>query len=83
MYIAQNIYQMALVTQIKKDVKSRNTVHKPTECKCYIFEDKLGNKILQLDTMGSEDREVPGKVSQSIQFNADAIEQLKKILRQF
>lgn len=71
---------MALVTHINRDTKTRNTIHEPTDCNCYIFTDKDGGKYLQLDTYGSSDRAIPGKTSQSIQFDEAAIKQLIKIL---
>jgi hypothetical protein len=42
-----------------------------------------GKKYLQMDTYWSDEREIPGKISQSIQFSLEAIEQLKKILLQY
>ncbi len=39
-----------------------------------------GSKVLQIDTYGSKHRRLPGKVSQSIRFSPEALEQLKKIL---
>lgn len=60
---------MAFIRNINKAEKTRNTVHKPTNCNYYLFEDSLGNKILQLDTYGSDDQQIPNKVSQSMQFD--------------
>ena len=37
--------------------------------------------IVQIDTMGSSDREMPGKVSQVIQLNRDSAQQLFAILK--
>lgn len=71
---------MALVNNLIQEFKSRNTIHKSTECNYYIVRDISGKKYLQIDTFGSEDREFTGKVSQSIQFSPDAIKQLKQIL---
>ena len=71
---------MALVINIENGFKNRHTIHKKTECSYFVVYDKLGGKFLQLETTGSEDREIIGKVSQSIQFSPDAIMQLKKIL---
>ncbi|HLP52242.1 MAG TPA: hypothetical protein VK154_15240 [Chitinophagales bacterium] len=36
--------------------------------------------MLQIDTYGRSTREVPGKISQSIQLSTKAMAQLKKIL---
>ncbi|MFM5929751.1 MAG: hypothetical protein ACKOPQ_02465 [Novosphingobium sp.] len=35
-----------------------------------------GEKFLQINTVGSVDREIPGKVSQTLRLSKDAIEQL-------
>jgi hypothetical protein len=70
---------MALVTKIQEGFKNRHTIHKPTECSYFIVYDD-GKKYLQLETTGSEDRQIQGKVSQSIQFSPEAIKQLKELL---
>jgi hypothetical protein len=73
---------MALVTNLQEGFKNRHTIHKQTECSYFVVYD--GNKkYLQLETSGSEDRQIPGKVSQSIQFSPEAIKQLKEILNKF
>lgn len=71
---------MALVTNIGKGFKNRHTIHKKTECTYFIVHAPDGKKYLQLETDGSEDRQMPGKVSQSIQFSPEAIKQLKELL---
>jgi len=70
---------MALVTKISEGFKNRHTIHKPTECSYFVVYDN-DKKYLQLETTGSEDRQITGKVSQSIQFSPDAIKQLKELL---
>jgi len=71
---------MALVTNLEKGFKDRDSIHKKTECSYFIVYDKGGKKYLQFDSYGSADREFQGKVSQSIQFSPDAIKQLKELL---
>jgi hypothetical protein len=71
---------MALVTNMEKRVKDKHTIHKKTECSYYIVQAKDGQKYLQLDTIGSDERQITGKVSQSIQFTPEALSQLKEIL---
>lgn len=71
---------MALVENLKKGFKDRESIHKSTDSSYYIVYNKKGEKFLQIDTYGSEDREIPGKVSQSIQFSPEAINQLKELL---
>ncbi|MEL7499015.1 MAG: methionyl-tRNA formyltransferase [Planctomycetota bacterium] len=71
---------MALVTQIKKTNKSRHTIHKPTTCDYSIFVGDDGEQYLQIDTYGSSERELAGKISQSIQFNRDSASQLRALI---
>lgn len=73
---------MALVNNIEKGFKDRGGIHKPTDCSYFIVYGEKGEKFLQLDTYGSQDREMQGKISQSIQFSQSAIEQLKKLINQ-
>lgn len=73
-------YFMALVKDIKKGFKDKDNIHKPTDCNYFVVYNKKGEKFLQLDTYGSADREILGKVSQSMQFSPEAIKQLKELL---
>ena len=72
---------MALIARFTETAKDRNQVHDPVECGYLVFEDG-GERYLQLDTYGSPDRVVPGKVSQSIQFDAQAAAALKRLIDQ-
>jgi hypothetical protein len=49
--------------------------HAPVSCGWKVFSDRQG-VVLQLDTYGTSDREIPNKVSQSIQFDAEAAQML-------
>jgi hypothetical protein len=73
---------MALITveKTREIVKERNTIHKKVDCTYTIFFDSYGNKYLQLDTYGSDDRKIAGKTSQSIQFNKESIRLLNDII---
>lgn len=71
---------MALVTSLEPNAKGRQSVHRPTRCFYTIVEGEGGRRYVQLDTVGSEDREIPEKVSQSIQFDRQAAGQLLQIL---
>src|SRR3954453_7185856 len=71
---------MALVTSLEANTKERQSVHRPTRCLYTIVDAPGGERYLQLDTVGSEDREIPEKVSQSIQFDQQAAGQLLKLL---
>ncbi len=74
---------MALIKNLTKGYKDRESIHNETSCSYYIVTDGNCNKYLQIDTYGSEDRAIPGKVSQSVQFSPEAIKQLKNILESF
>jgi len=54
----------------------------PTRVICRYAVDELpgGGKLLQLDTHGSDEREIPGKVSQTLQLNEQAALVLWEIL---
>jgi bacterioferritin (cytochrome b1) len=54
--------------------------HTDVECG-YTILNLDGEPLLQLDTYGSEDREIPGKVSQSLQLDRRAAEQLMNLIR--
>ncbi len=55
--------------------KNKNSVHAPTKATYTSFEIN-GHKYFQIDTYGSESREMPEKVSQSIQFDEKMAELL-------
>ena len=63
---------MALLKKdyIEKINNMRNSVHKPVQATYTVFEED-GKTIFQIDTYGSPEREMPEKVSQSIQFDED------------
>jgi len=71
---------MALVSSLEHVRKERQIVHGATRCLVSVFEVN-GNWFIQLDTYGSDSREQPGKVSQSVQFDKRAAAQLLKLIR--
>lgn len=73
---------MALVKKFEKIEKQRNSIHKEVDCTYTVFNDSLGEKILQLDTYGSSDRKIKGKVSQSIQLDKESAEELVRIIKE-
>lgn len=73
---------MALVSEIERSQKDRQTVHRPTRCMCSIIEGTGDQRVVQLDTVGTSEREFTDKVSQSIQFDRHAAEQLIKLFRE-
>ena len=70
---------MALVTRLDKADKQRQSVHGETECQYSSFS-KDGRSFLQLDTFGSAERKLQGKISQSLQLSREAAQQLSAII---
>ena len=71
---------MALVTSLEHLPKDRQSVHAPTTCTYTVVTDGSGHRFLQLDTYGSEERQIRGKISQSIQFDETAARQLRDLI---
>lgn len=74
---------MAIVTSFELDGKETTRVH-PTQVRCYcsVVTAADGRRYLQLDTHGSDARQIPGKISQTLQFDAVGAHQLKQIIDQ-
>jgi hypothetical protein len=72
---------MALIKSFLHARPERVRVHEPVSCTFHWFIDS-GEEFLQLDTYGSDDRVMPGKVSQSIQLDRAGAQELLAILRQ-
>ncbi len=73
---------MAFVTSIEPgEPKKRPGIH-PTQTHCLycIFDGPSNERYLQLDTAGSKNREFPGKISQSMQFDRQMAGRLLQIL---
>ena len=71
---------MAIVRRLDHSALQRETPHTEVECTYSIVHDEHGQTFLQIDTYGSEARQIPGKKSQSIRFAPEAIKQLKALL---
>ncbi|WP_300435675.1 hypothetical protein [uncultured Mameliella sp.] len=72
---------MARVNELTEREITRPSLHKAVEATYSVFE-VSGEKVLQLDSYGSPNRALPGKVSQSLQLDEKAAKQLFEILRQ-
>jgi hypothetical protein len=72
---------MAVVTRLKPKPTSPKSLQ-PTEVELLygVFEHE-GQKVLQLDTVGSEHRAKPGKQSQTLQLTHDTAKQLCDLLQ--
>ncbi|MFM2410411.1 MAG: hypothetical protein RL481_1239 [Pseudomonadota bacterium] len=47
----------------------------------YSVQGQDGEKFIQINTVGSTDREIPGKVSQTLRLTKEAIEQLADLAK--
>ncbi|ORA38210.1 hypothetical protein BST13_06390 [Mycobacterium aquaticum] len=72
---------MALIANFEPVVSEKNSLHRPVSCGFRSF-DHAGNKILQLDTYGTVDRQMPNKISQSIQIDRKGAEALICLIRE-
>lgn len=68
-----------IVQHLKKVEKHRNNVHEKVFGTYTIFEEN-GEKYFQMDTYGKTEREMPEKISQSIQFNKENAKHLVNLL---
>ena len=69
------------ILNFKKVEKERNNVHEKVHGTYSVFEIE-GKKYLQLDTFGRSNRELPGKLSQTIQLDKEAAQFLVGLLRE-
>lgn len=71
---------MALIKKDKiiKNEKDKYKVHEEVQAGYSIFTSN-GEKYFQIETYGSSDRKIPGKVSQSLQFDEGSIKELIRI----
>lgn len=66
--------------KIKKIEKFRNTIHEKVLATYSVFtKDEV--KYFQIDTYGKEDRQIPEKISQSIQIDQETAQFLVDLLR--
>ncbi len=80
LYVHSRVWwTMALVTKVVLVRKDNRKVHRPTTCECSVFEDE-GQRYVQLDTFGTDGRQFRGKISQSLQLDAQGAQELRAIL---
>jgi hypothetical protein len=73
---------MALIERFTRIDSPRTRVHRTlVECG-YAFVDSEHRRYLQLETYGSDERQIPGKVSQTLQLNEDAARELLRLLHE-
>ena len=68
------------IKAIEKLHKERNTVHEKVYATYSAF-DSCGEHYVQIDTYGRSDRELPGKISQSLQFDKESAKYLFDLLK--
>jgi hypothetical protein len=71
---------MALIREFTEVQKGSNRVHDVVDCGWTVFE-RDGAVYVQLDTYGTDHRQIPGKVSQSLQLDEASARALMRILR--
>ncbi len=69
---------MAFVTSIEKDDERNVRSAHPTQLACKYFCDETdkGVRVFQINSYGSSDREIPDKLSQTLQFDRRSAQQL-------
>jgi hypothetical protein len=71
---------VALVRTFQELDGERYQLHEEVEARYAVFQ-RDGKGFVQINTYGRPDREIPGKVSQSIQLDREGAEQLVNILQ--
>lgn len=73
---------MARIIELTATKRDSANFHKPVT-KATIFEVNNNNeKLIQIDTYGSDEREIPDKISQSIQFSKECAKTLLKFIKE-
>lgn len=65
--------------RLKRIYKERNSIHQVVQATYTAF-DYDGERYFQIDTYGKDDREIPDKISQSIQIDKNMAHELIKLL---
>ncbi len=71
---------MAVVTGFQKKLNAREPTLQPTTVVCH-WSISSDRGLLQLDTFGSNERQIPGKQSQTLQLTTQTARELMRILR--
>ena len=72
---------MAIVNKLDRSDLEHASNHTNVKGTYSIVIDQAGHKFLQIDTYGSSSRKILDEKSQSMRFSTEAIEQLKKIIK--
>ena len=71
---------MALIRKFTEKRMDRNSIHKEIGATYTVFE-RDGRVFIQLDSYGTDGREIPGKKSQTIQLDRVGAKALHSILK--
>jgi hypothetical protein len=71
---------MALIRHFDRKHMERNSIHDEISATYTVFE-RDGRRFIQIDSYGRDEREIPGKKSQTIQLDRDSAQELYKILK--
>jgi hypothetical protein len=71
---------MALIRHFDRKHMERNSIHDEISASYTVFE-RDGRRFIQIDSYGRDEREIPGKKSQTIQLDRDGAQQLYRILQ--
>jgi hypothetical protein len=71
---------MALIRLFDRKHMERNSIHDEISATYTVFE-RDGRRFIQIDSYGRDEREIPGKKSQTIQLDRDSAQQLYRILK--
>ncbi|MGW4347111.1 hypothetical protein ACWEL8_18825 [Streptomyces sp. NPDC004690] len=72
---------MALIKDFQTVTSDTQRLHGPVTCGYRTFTVD-GQRILQLDTYGSAERQILDKISQSVQLDVDSARELLKIIEE-
>ncbi|MFI2640366.1 hypothetical protein [Kitasatospora sp. NPDC018614] len=70
---------MALIKEFQQVPSDTQQLHGPVSCGYRSFT-VGGRRVLQLDTYGSPERQIQGKISQTVQLDADSARKLLEII---
>ena len=71
---------MALIRTLVEKQMERNSIHDEIEASYTVFEND-GRVFVQIDSYGRDERQIPGKKSQTIQLDKQGAARLYKILK--
>ncbi|MBL0966513.1 hypothetical protein [Blastomonas sp. UPD001] len=71
---------MAIVRRFEQIDLKANARHTETQGG-WSIQGQDGEKFIQINTVGSADRDIPGKVSQTLRLSKEAIEQLAELAK--